>query len=85
MEHVSGKTVRTWLESMPPPNQRCAVWAMYSKALREIYATGHLHGDPHTSNIIIFHDEYDSYQFFRLSWDETKNLWGIKLADTGSS
>jgi serine/threonine protein kinase len=85
MEHVPGETLKSWLKSEPSANERCVVWAMYSQGLREIYAAGSLHGDPHTGNIIIFPDQYRQHNYFRPEWYETESSWGLKLADTGSS
>ena len=52
MELVPGQTAQKWLEDPRLTVQdRYKLWKKYIEALLAIYATGNVHGDPHTNNV----------------------------------
>jgi len=85
MEFVAGSSLRDWLAAGErSPRERCAAWWLISKALRFIYDTGAVHGDPHPGNILVYQDVIGYCRPYLGDYLWSKQI-GVKLADTGTS
>src|SRR5262249_7783626 len=85
MEFVSGVTLREFLRVQTLTlKDRCAIWNLFSTAMRFIYSTGKVHGDPHVGNVIVFKDPKRVYKSYIDDHIHPKRKFGLKLADTGT-
>lgn len=86
MELVHGVTLREWLAVPRPLSHRCVVWGLYSVALRYLYDTGTVHGDPHTSNVLLVEDPHGvSEGILPRQLKNSSFRGGIKVLDAGAS
>lgn len=53
MELIRGTTLKSWLASSTEYRSRPLIWRQLSSAMKHLYSTGVLHGDPHTGNIML--------------------------------
>lgn len=82
MELVPGVSGKQWMRSEPSVDCRVKIWRMYARALRHLYASKLVHGDPHLGNLIVYDDRAEAVdQRGRLG----KPSVAMKLADTGTS
>lgn len=82
MELVPGVSGKEWIRSSPSVESRVEVWRMYERALRHIYASELIHGDPHLGNLIVYYDKGESVTTLGLQGEPAV---AMKLADTGTS
>lgn len=88
MEVVNGSSLKQWLLKDPSSvNDRCALWILFSTALRHIYRLGTFHGDPHTGNALVFEDYTGTYRGFIKIPDhrEPSRPLALKVMDAGTS
>ncbi len=86
MELVPGVPLREHLTDQTlTQKDRCAIWSLFSKAMRFIYSTGTVHGDPHVGNVLVFEDKHDAYQGYVGSGISPRFPLGLKVLDTGTS
>ena len=82
MELVPGVSGKLWLRSKPSVRSRVEIWRMYARALRHVYASNLVHGDPHLGNLIVYDDKGETT--VSKSWQGSPAV-AMKLADTGTS
>jgi serine/threonine protein kinase len=74
MELVRGNTLAEWLLDSHSKDERWDAWNQYFRGMSFIYERGLLHGDPHTSNVLVSGDRGLS-----------GSMNTIKIADMGTS
>lgn len=82
MEFVKGTSVKEWLLTNPPLDDRTTVWNLFSRAMDYLYKIKMVHGDPHTGNILVFSDEHN---IFSNQLPRNANNLSVKVADVGTS